>query len=333
MDDIWGVWDDTDEDWMEFVETLNAHHPSIRVKWELELEGINFLDTTVYKGPDFLRTGRLDTKVYFKPTDTHALLHRGSHHAAHVFKGIVKAQLLRFRRICTREGDRVEAVNILMKALRRRGYSRYFLRRAAREEKISKKRILVPHKKVLPFIVTFSDTARRLAMKIKRNYERRSQDKTLGAQCRMVTAFKKGKNLQDLLVHSKLRPAGQTAGTKSGEILLRGKHRAVYRIPRNIALNQKNCIYLIKCSWCGKRYVGETGNSILTRMWGHRHTVKKGTQRKGHVVPHFQRHGVGNMKVCGLEHNSTWNKRDRMKRESYWIRKLDTWFPKGLNMK
>lgn len=49
--------------------------------------------------------------------------------------GIVMSQILRFLRICTREADRVEAVRILVKALRGRGYSRRFLRSAIKEER------------------------------------------------------------------------------------------------------------------------------------------------------------------------------------------------------
>lgn len=41
--------------------------------------------------------------------------------------------------------------------------------------------------------------------------------------------------------------------------------------------------------------------------------MKKGTQRKGHLVPHFQRHGIQNLKICGLEHNPEWGKRNRLK--------------------
>lgn len=49
---------------MEFVDILNSHHPSIKVKWELKADKIDFLDTTIYKGPEFLETGKLDAKVF-----------------------------------------------------------------------------------------------------------------------------------------------------------------------------------------------------------------------------------------------------------------------------
>lgn len=56
-DDVWGVWEGTEEDWLEFVHTLNQHHPSIWVKYELRPDMIDFLDTTLYKGPGFLDIG------------------------------------------------------------------------------------------------------------------------------------------------------------------------------------------------------------------------------------------------------------------------------------
>lgn len=65
--------------------------------------------------------------MYFKSTDMHALLHKRSHRDAHICRGIVKAQLMRFRRICSRKEDWKEAKGVLFKALRERGYSRRIL--------------------------------------------------------------------------------------------------------------------------------------------------------------------------------------------------------------
>lgn len=70
-----GVWEGTEKEFGEFVEILNQYCSSIKVKWELKEHEISFLDTITYKGPGFEKTGRLDMKVYFKPTDTHTLLH------------------------------------------------------------------------------------------------------------------------------------------------------------------------------------------------------------------------------------------------------------------
>lgn len=105
LDDIWGIWHHTEENFGDFVEQLNSHHPTIKLKATTSFSSINFLDVTTFKGPDFPHKRRLDTKVYFKPTDSHALLHHISFHPKHTFKGILKSQLIRFHRICSREDD------------------------------------------------------------------------------------------------------------------------------------------------------------------------------------------------------------------------------------
>lgn len=72
LDDIWGVWDHTEEDIFEFVNTLNGHHESIKIKWELKTNKINFLDTTVFKDQSLRKRGGWTQRYFFKPTDTHA---------------------------------------------------------------------------------------------------------------------------------------------------------------------------------------------------------------------------------------------------------------------
>ncbi|MGL5294280.1 MAG: GIY-YIG nuclease family protein [Aeromonas sp.] len=81
------------------------------------------------------------------------------------------------------------------------------------------------------------------------------------------------------------------------------------------------------------RYVGETSTSINTRMNAHRYSVRTEKKIKGHITSHFVRHGVQNMRVTGLEHGVDWSKRDRLKKEWAWIKKLGTQFPRGLNVR
>lgn len=127
-DDIWGIWPHSEAEFKIFMETLNAHDPYIQLTSVLDKNTVDFLDTTVFKGPDFEKTGKLDVKVYFKPTDRHALLYKSSFHPKHTFRGLIKSQLIRFNRICTRQEDFMTAVQILFRALKKRGYCRSFLR-------------------------------------------------------------------------------------------------------------------------------------------------------------------------------------------------------------
>lgn len=65
-----GIW--------HFSATLNTHHPSLTFKASISETEINFLDTNVYKRFELSQTEKLDTIVFFKPTDTHQLLHTPS---------------------------------------------------------------------------------------------------------------------------------------------------------------------------------------------------------------------------------------------------------------
>jgi len=75
LDNVWGLWVYSKQDIDTFLGVLNSHHASIKVSAVFQERAIEFLDTMVYKGPKFLTTGQLDFKMFFKETDTHALLH------------------------------------------------------------------------------------------------------------------------------------------------------------------------------------------------------------------------------------------------------------------
>ncbi|KAE8277682.1 hypothetical protein D5F01_LYC10031 [Larimichthys crocea] len=128
LDDIFGIWTHDIEHFQTFIKTLNGHHPTIKVKHTIDRTQINFLDTTVFFQPSTTSHTRLHTKVYFKTTDTHALLHKNSYHPKHTFRGIIKSQIIRFHRICSQQSDFNKATSLLFKALRNRAYSKRFLR-------------------------------------------------------------------------------------------------------------------------------------------------------------------------------------------------------------
>ena len=128
LDDIWILWDHGETQFQTFFDILNTHSPAIRLSARVEKNSIDFLDVTVFKGPQTYETGILDIKVFFKPTDTHQLLNKSSFHPKHTFAGIIKSQITRFYRICSQITEFKTACAVLFKALRKRGYSKQFLR-------------------------------------------------------------------------------------------------------------------------------------------------------------------------------------------------------------
>ena len=98
IDDILCVWTDSRESLEAFLHRLNSCHPTIHFTWTVSSEGVDFLDTRIYKGSRFQQTGILDVQTFFKPTNTFQYLHFSSSHPKGVFKGLVRGEAIRFLR-------------------------------------------------------------------------------------------------------------------------------------------------------------------------------------------------------------------------------------------
>ena len=96
LDDLFMLWDYGLEAFLEFFEILNNHNPAVKLTHRIEVLSNDYLDLTIFKGPNFEKHCKLDTKTFFKPVDTHQLLHKSSFHPKHTFAGILKSQILRF---------------------------------------------------------------------------------------------------------------------------------------------------------------------------------------------------------------------------------------------
>ena len=336
LDDIWGIWTGSMEEFNQFVEVLNSHDPSIKLKKEINEQSIDFLDTTVFKGPDFYTSSKLDIKVHFKITDTHALLHKNSFHPRHTFRGIVKSQLLRFRRICTRREDFCEAIAVLFKALRKRGYTRPFLKNCLKSFRETKTR---DRGNLIPLITKHCSISGVLNRNLKSNFETVLTQNGIIPNSGVVSAYTRNKNLMDVLVHAKLPPLGlkkpQKLEAQFSRLRFIRNHRdkTVVKIPQGFSTKSRNCVYAIYCLKCNITYVGETKNDLSTRMMQHRYNIRNRKEVDTPLVNHFLEHGLASVRMAGLQRDINWSDWDRKKRERYWIFLLGTREPFGLNSK
>lgn len=336
LDDIWGIWTGSELEFTEFVQTLNSHDPSIQLKFEINREAIDFLDTTVFKGPTFNITRKLDIKVFFKSTDTHALLHKFSFHPKHTFRGIVKSQLLRFQRICTQPTDFRKAVITLFKALRERGYSRPFLKKCLKTFQEDSEKVKGD---LLPLISTFSSNSRYFNRHMKNHFDEVIGQAALIPNSRVISAFRRNKNLADLLVRARLprlnssKPRYLEALFTKLEFVRNVKDRTIISVMQSFSPQTKNCVYVIFCSKCGKKYVGETGNDLYSRLYQHVYNIRKKKEPDAPLVAHFLKHGWDSLRMAGLQQGMDWTDWERKKRERYWIYTLGTKEPLGLNVK
>ena len=93
-----------------------------------------------------------------------------------------------------------------------------------------------------------------------------------------------------------------------------------------------NVIYGIVCKECEKGvYVGETGNTIYERFQNHISSIKR--KKDEPISRHFNgnKHNLGKMKILGLEALRQFDIHQRKIRESFWIQKLRSISPAGLN--
>ena len=341
LDDIWGIWSYSEDEFISFFNILNTFNPSIKLKYTTDSNSVNFLDTTTFKGPKFTSHNQLDIKVYFKDTDTHALLHKSSYHPRHTFAGLIKSQLLRFHRICTQADDFKQATKVLFSALSSRGYSRTFLRSCFKSFLQSRP---LSTSTLLPFVTTFSSSTVKLVKNIKNNLEIIRNKHKIQEDIRIIAAFRKNKNLRDHLVRAKVIPQTQPQSHPAQE---QNKNRRVYFMQHKWVhdvqnktvhvtakfcnVSTKNCVYLITCKTCGLKYVGETSLPLHVRISVHKYNIvrKKYTDRQ--VVQHFVLHGWEAVQVLILECNPHWSTAQRRRAERGWIFKLGTTIPTGLN--
>ena len=108
--------------------------------------------------------------------------------------------------------------------------------------------------------------------------------------------------------------------------------RRSFRVRGNLSCNSKNVIYLIQCNKCKKQYVGQTSTCLRHRISQH---VNNKNSTNSTVDQHFAIPGhtmtVQPIELIDTESTNN-NTRDKLyERERYWINKLKTVYPQGLN--
>ena len=103
----------------------------------------------------------------------------------------------------------------------------------------------------------------------------------------------------------------------------------------NANCKTENIIYLLECAICGLQYIGETKQQLSKRLNGHRSDAncKPDLPLSRHLRSTGHHDSFGKLKVTIIDHNPKWDDKSRQERESFWIRKLKTLSPNGINEK
>lgn len=203
LDDTFFEWTGSVEQLVEYQTYLNSLIPNIKITLHWHESEVNFLDTTVFRYMDTL-TGiqTMQTKVYFKETDTHQLLHTSSFHPKHTTTGILKSQLLRFKRISSFKTDYNKTCFILFNVLRNRGYNITNLHKWRKRiwKGPNPRRTETSRGQILPVVLPYSP----ISKEFYEMWRGTIVEHGFGVTYRPLAAYRKQRNLGDILTSSRL---------------------------------------------------------------------------------------------------------------------------------
>ena len=129
IDDIFGIFE-TKEDAEIFLKKFSSDKDLPTIKCSSftidDKEGI-FLDLKIFKGERFRASHRLDVKVYQKPQNKYLYLPPNSFHPKAIFPAYIKAEINRYRLICSNDNDFKEVREEFRNRLIARGYTQEML--------------------------------------------------------------------------------------------------------------------------------------------------------------------------------------------------------------
>ena len=356
IDDIFAIWTKGHESLNQFHDFINSQHSSIKFTMEKSPEKVIFLDTWVKIGEN----NKLEVELYSKPTDTHNYLHFSSYHQSHTKRAGPFGQFLRVRRNCTKVEDYDKHSSTMKKHYLERGYPSKHVE-AARKIALDKNRKDLldpgrskPNKKenILPLVLTHHPSNAQVHKIIMDNWDilKFSEKCKVSLPDRPLFTTRRGRNLKDILIKSKLPP---TKDPPSFEVpcskpncsictsvqkseIISSITLQTYTTPTNVTCRTKNVIYCLTCSVCQKQYVGETKRPFLVRFKEHSKDIEY--NRKKPIVEHVLLHKELEAKIVpqiievikkdpSLEGTTTY----RRQRENHWVYSLRTMAPEGLN--
>jgi hypothetical protein len=369
IDDIFMIWDHTQEELDTFIQHLNSCHTTIKFTSESSTSKVNFLDTTV----TIEANGTLYTNLYTKPTDSHNYLRYDSAHPHHCKTSLPTSQFLRLRRICTKIEDfDTNAVSLAGHFLRR-GYPQHLIEEAIiKTRRINRASTLTQsdtdkkdtNKSTLFLITTYKPGTNILKNIVDTNWPNLGRTNTTENlyNAKIIYGYRRNKNLRDILVNSKLpdtqpkrnikqdgppNPLNKCQSRKctycpfldrSGKITSTTTGRE-YITRKHISCCSHNLIYCITCTICKKQYVGQTSKKLRERFINHFGNINN-KRTSEPIGRHFQSPGHNGKKTLKIHivefipapHNSQVGKNLRDSYERKWMHRLQSIAPQGLNL-
>ena len=356
----------TEEELLESFEDINSLHRTIKFDYKYSKKSIDFLDTTVYLNKE----GKLSTKLYVKPTDRPAYLHYQSYHPKSQKDNIPYGQALRMKRICSDEKDFQTGLKSLKSKLIVRGFKESQIDEAFQKTtKKTREQLLTTHsarsntERKLIFATTYNRNLPNIKSLIEKNWNLLHIDQDISKRFveEPLVAYKRNRTLRNIIgktqimYNKRLTPRVLTRGkcykclsrlgnlcckqTDSADEFSSATTTKTYKIFHNMNCQSKGIIYLGCCTLCSNsQYVGKSETKWNIRLNNHRKDSSKVETipfDKHFQLPNhnFTEHARFILIEQVANHGITQTMlRQRLeRREDFWISKLKTMIPYGLN--
>jgi hypothetical protein len=206
VDDVWGLWSDGLDSLKDFHRVANSIHPRIQVDLRYSTEKFEFLDVLT-----IIEHSRIKTDLYTKPTKKHLYLHSKSSHQEYMKSSIPYGLGVRIKQICSEESAYKIQINEIKKNLCKWGYTKRSIDNELKKvDKLDRNNLLQYRSDKsktdrVPFVLTYSKGLPHVREIIKKKmtvlYNSEKMKKVFIKS--PILAFRRDKNLKNILVHKK----------------------------------------------------------------------------------------------------------------------------------
>ena len=321
IDDIFMIWDHGPDELNKFIEHLNTSSENIKFTSEISKTELNFLGVRVR-----VENNHLTTDLYVKPTDRNTYLPYDSAHPRHCMRGLPYGQILRIRRICSRDEDYKSHAAKKAALLSKHGYPKELLLDSMiKAYNKDRKSLLHGERKTNPqdeteniyLTTTYNRPFTGLQDQVVSTWDllgRSSTTRFLQSKTIKV-GYRRPKNLRDLLTRARLPPLGDSSKNDTGQPCPMTKKKGcenprcrycprldktgtitskttgrTYTTRKNVDCTSNKLVDCISCKNCGKQYVGQTMNTVKKRFQSHFYLMKH-KKEEHEVSRHFNQPG------------------------------------------
>ena len=351
IDDFLIFWTGSEEQLHKFMTKINSMHPTIKFtcSYNLKERSTNFLDLKITITDEGIKTD-----LYRKETDRVQYLLPSSCHPAHTFKNIPYSLALRLVRICSEKSVLDGRFKELKEMLLSRDYNKNVVKAAIdKASKVERKEALKRVEKVKSdrsvFAITYNPMLPSVTKVVGKHWRFMSKNKHIKEIFPLppMIAYKQSSNLKNMLCRAKLptiklgnssrKFIGMKRCTNSCNVCIyynntktiKSKSGETFKMTGQYGCQTTSIIYLASCSKCKMQYVGQSGRRFYDRIMEHLRYIKRGIHALGE---HFKGKCDSKYLLVQVIEKVTPNSEHlRLQREKYWIEKLDTKIPYGLN--